>query len=47
MVHQNQDLFKDPEFVRNLKPKFAEIEKDYEHNKESQMWIPFEIVRNL
>jgi len=47
MVYKNQDLFKDPEFVRSLKPGFAELEKNYAHNKESQMWIPFEIVRNL
>ena len=47
MVERNQALFKDPEFVRSLKPAFKELEKDYEHNKESEMWIPFEIVRNL
>lgn len=41
------DLFKDPNFVRNLKPSFAELEKDYEHNKESELWLPFEIVKNL
>ena len=40
-------LIKDPDFVKSLKPAFAELEKDYEHNKESDMWILFEIVRNL
>lgn len=47
MVERNQALFKDPEFIRSLKPAFKGLEKDYEHNKESEMWIPFEIVRNL
>ncbi|MBO4405754.1 MAG: nucleoporin [Alphaproteobacteria bacterium] len=47
MVKYNSNLFRDPEFVKSLKPAFAEIEKDYEHNKESEMWIPFEIVKNL
>ena len=47
MVSKNSALFKDPDFVKSLKPAFAELEKDYEHNKESEMWIPFEIVRNL
>ncbi len=40
-------LIKDPEFIRSLKPAFKELEKDYAHNKESDMWILFEIVRNL
>lgn len=47
MAKNNSDLFKNPEFIKSLKPAFAELEKDYEHNKESEMWIPFEIVRNL
>ena len=47
MVSQNPVLFKNPDFVRKLKPAFAELEKDYEHNKESELWVPFEIVRNL
>lgn len=47
IVSQNSALFKDPEFVKGLKPAFKELEKDYEHNKESEPWILFEIVRNL
>ncbi|MBO7537049.1 MAG: hypothetical protein J6T29_01775 [Alphaproteobacteria bacterium] len=47
IVKYNSTLFKDPEFVRSLKPAFKELEKDYEHNKESELWLPFEIVRNL
>ena len=47
MVSSNSGLFKDPKFVRSLKPAFKELEKDYEHNKESELWLPFEIVRNL
>ncbi|MCR4623616.1 MAG: hypothetical protein K5780_03100 [Alphaproteobacteria bacterium] len=47
MVSQNPTLFKNPDFVRKLKPAFAELEKDYEHNKGSELWLPFEIVRNL
>jgi len=47
MVKYNSALFKNPDFVRKLKPAFKELEKDYEHNKESEMWIPFEIVGNL
>lgn len=47
LISSNSLLFKDPEFVRSLKPAFKELEKDYEHNKESKLWIPFEIVRNL
>ncbi|MBO7641903.1 MAG: hypothetical protein J6S86_01925 [Alphaproteobacteria bacterium] len=47
MVSQNLSLFKNPDFVRKLKPAFKELEKDYEHNKESELWLPFEIVRNL
>ena len=46
-VSQNPTLFRNPEFVKRLKSAFAAIEKDYEHNKESELWIPFEIVRNL
>ncbi|MCR4555646.1 MAG: hypothetical protein K5766_02445 [Alphaproteobacteria bacterium] len=47
MILQNPTLFKDPEFVRSLKPAFQGLEKDYERYKESELWIPFEIVRNL
>lgn len=47
MVSQNPTLFKNPDFVRKLKPAFKELEKDYEHNKESELWLPFEIVRKL
>ena len=47
LVSQNSALFKDPDFVRSLKPGFAGLEKDYEHNKQSELWLPFEIVRNL
>lgn len=47
LVRNHEYSFKDPEFVRGLKPGFAQLEKDYEHNKESDMWILFEIVRNL
>ena len=41
------DQFKDPDFVRSLKPEFAELEKDYERSKESDIWLLFEIVKNL
>ena len=47
MVRYNSALFKDPEFVKSLKPAFAELSKYYEYNKESEMWIPFDIVKNL
>lgn len=47
LIQSKLSLFEDPEFVRSLKPAFKELEKDYEHNKESELWIPFEIVRNL
>lgn len=47
MVNSYGDLFKDPEFVRGLKSGFAEASKEYEHNKESEKWMPFEIVKNL
>ena len=47
MVSRNQDLFRDPDFVINLKPGFAEASKLYENNKNSEIWIPFAIVENL
>ncbi len=37
----------DPNFVRSLKPAFAEASRAYAHNKESEQWIPFAIVENL
>ena len=40
-------LLRDPEFVRGLKKEFASIEAGWKPVKESEMWIPFEIVRNL
>ncbi len=42
-----QDLLRDPEFVRGLKKGFAGIEASWKPVKESEMWILFEIVRNL
>lgn len=49
MISNNLSLFKDPEFVRSLKPSFAELEKDYEGSRIAgfEEWLPFEIVRNL
>ncbi len=47
MVNCYGYLFKNPEFVRGLKSGFAEASKEYEHNKESEKWMPFEIVKNL
>ena len=47
MVKGNPTLFKDPKFVRSLKSGFATIEKNYEHNRESDICLVFEIVRNL
>ena len=41
------ELYKNPEYIKSLKSKFAAVEKAYEHNKESTAWILFEIVRNL
>lgn len=46
IVVDNKDLFKDLDFVRSLKPKFAEIEKNCER-KETSKWPAFEIVKNL
>ena len=42
-------LLRDPEFVRGLKKEFANIEAQWRGDKakESEMWIPFEIVKNL
>ena len=42
-------LLRDPEFVRGLKKQFADIEAKWRGVKtnESEMWIPFEIVKNL
>ena len=39
--------FRNTEFVKSLKPEFAAIEKDYERNKESDIWFLFEIIRSL
>ena len=47
LVSRNQDLFKDPNFVISLKSGFEETSKLYENNKNSEMWIPFAIVKNL
>lgn len=46
IVVDNKDLFKDLDFVRSLKPKFAEIEKNCER-KETSKGPAFEIVKNL
>lgn len=43
----NSHLLKDPEFVRNLKKPFAIAETSQKPSKESELWLPFEIVRNL
>lgn len=49
MILQNPTLFKNPDFVRKLKPVFEGVEKDYEESRiaGSELWLPFEIVRNL
>lgn len=47
IIYYNKYKLMDPSFVKNLKQGFAEIEKDYEYMKGSDMWLPFEIVRNL
>ena len=49
MILQNPTLFKNPDFVRKLKPAFEGVEKDYEESRiaGSELWLPFEIVRNL
>ncbi|KAG4105144.1 hypothetical protein H8356DRAFT_1636667 [Neocallimastix lanati (nom. inval.)] len=46
-VQNNIYLFKDIDFVKSLKPEFAELEKDYKNTKESDKWLLFEIVKNL
>jgi len=47
MIYRHSKLFNDPDFVRSLKPGFAEIEKDYPKTRECDIWLPFEIVKNL
>ena len=47
IIKRNSNLFKDPEFVRSLKPEFSKLEKNYERIVGFEEWIPFEIVRNL
>jgi len=47
MISIATNQFTDPEFVKTLKPGFAKIEKNYKKTKESIIWVPFEIVRNL
>lgn len=47
LILNNRYLFKDLDFVRNLKPEFSKISEKYECNKESDIWIPFEVVKNI
>ncbi|MBO6056138.1 MAG: hypothetical protein J6P84_04115 [Alphaproteobacteria bacterium] len=47
IIWYNAHKLEDPNFVKKLKQGFAEIEKDYEYNKGTDMWIPFKIVKNL
>ena len=47
LILNKRYLFKDLDFVRNLKPEFSEISEKYEYNKESDIWIPFEVVKNI
>jgi len=47
MVSKNMYLFKDPEFVKKLKPSFEKVSKEYEDYKKSDKWLPFEIVKNI
>jgi hypothetical protein len=47
LISRNQERFKDPSFVIKLKPGFAQVSKLYENDKNSEIWIPFAIVKNL
>jgi len=47
IIRYNDRKLEDPSFVKNLKQGFAEIEKDFEYTKGTDMWLPFKIVRNL
>lgn len=47
IIWYNAGKLSDPSFVKNLKQGFAGIGKDYEYTKGTDLWIPFEIVRNL
>ncbi|OUM59466.1 hypothetical protein PIROE2DRAFT_14991, partial [Piromyces sp. E2] len=47
VVLHNSNLFKDLEFVRRLKPSFERVSRQYENLKETDKWLPFEIVKNL
>ncbi|KAG4090162.1 hypothetical protein H8356DRAFT_641352 [Neocallimastix lanati (nom. inval.)] len=47
IIAYNEDLFKDPNFVINLKHEFAKASKSFVNYKNSEIWIPFAIVENL
>jgi len=47
MVSENIYLFKDLEFVKCLKPCFAEVSNNCNFSEQSEKWLPFMIVKNL
>ncbi len=47
IIMYNAGKLSDPSFVKKLKQDFADIEKDYEYTKGTDLGLPFEIVKNL
>ena len=47
LILRNRYLFKDLDFVKSLKSEFAKVSGNYKYNRESDVWLPFEIVRNI
>jgi len=47
MVRNNKEQFRDPDFVRDLKPIFEKIKKDCNHGTKFDDWSLFTIVKNL